>query len=297
MVRYLMNHTTFATTMIDCMKHPVCKDQLTPLVQSLGNIAACRSFDGGPLFSTIMITSLPTMTPMVGQLLQIPTNGEVVQQAAWLASCLLHDAGEPDHPATTIAAPKLVPLLFQELRENTPHSFQNQGELTQALRSALSKPVAESNTSFDSNLIFLPAWNTVRSALFTLVRLIGSVDADACLAGMTVVKLLLERNDDYDRIRVALIEADITTVLEKLCDTADEEVGEIAATLLDTFFYVDEEMDGYIDSTNLPQDGFFAFGAGISDGHSEVHEGRGRGRGTTLPAWMNQMDNPMNPTT
>jgi hypothetical protein len=233
-----------------------------------------------------MITALPTLTPMLGQLLQIPTNREVVQQAAWLASCLLQNAGEPDHPATTIAAPTLVPLLFQELRENTPHSFQNQSELSQALWSALSMPPgAESNTKFDRVLLPLPAWNSVRSALFTLVKLAGSIDADACMSAISVIKVLLERSEDHERIRVLVVEADLTTVLEKVCDSADEEIGEIAANLLDTFFYTEEET--YMDNEAgiLESDGTFAFGLGTE--HSEMPRGMGRGSSATKPAWMN----------
>jgi hypothetical protein len=294
-VQYLMNHPSFATTMIDCMKHPVCKDQLAPLVQALGNIAtSCRS-EGGPPFSSSMIASLPTLTPMLGQLLQIPTNREVVQQAAWLASCLLIDAGKPDNPATTIAAPKLVPLLFQELRENTPHSFQNQSELAHALWNALTVPGVESKSLSNSVLLSLPAWNTVRSALFTLVKLAGSVDTDACMAAISVIKLLLQRNDCHEDIRVALVEADVTNVLENVCDSADEEIGEIAANLLDKFFYIEEETYIDTDAASIQRGPTFAFGVGI--GHSDfgMSRGMGRGSGATIPAWMDQATNAMNP--
>ena len=92
-VQYLMSHPTFPTTLIACMKRPTCKDQLAPLVQALGNIATSSTGPDGAPFSTALLTSLPTLTPMLGQLLQIPTNREVVHQAAWLAGCLLHDAG------------------------------------------------------------------------------------------------------------------------------------------------------------------------------------------------------------
>ena len=300
-VQYLMKHPTFATTMIDCMKSPVCKDQLAPLVQALGNIATSSTSDGGPPFSTNMITALPTLTPMLGQLLQIPTNREVVQQAAWLASCLLQNAGIPDHPATTIAAPTLVPLLFQELRENTPHSFQNQSELSQALWSAICVPPgAESNTIFDRVLLPLPAWKSVRSALFTLVKLAGSMDADACMSAISVIKVLLERSEDHERIRVLLIEADLTSVLEKVCDSADEEIGEIAANLLDTFFYTGEEEETYMDNEAGIQepDDTFAFSPGTERSSSEsgMSRGTGVGRGSsaTIPAWMNHATNGMN---
>ena len=311
-VQYLMNHPTFATTMIDCMKYPVCKDQLAPLVQALGNIATSSTSDGGPPFSTNMITALPTLTPMLGQLLQLPTNREVVQQAAWLASCLLQYAGEPNHPATTIAAPTLVPLLFQELRENTPHSFQNQSELTQALWSALSIPPGGDSRMFDRVFLPLPAWNSVRSALFTLVKLAGSVDADACMAAISVIKVLLLEEEQRregvsdDRIRVVLVEADVTTVLEKVCDSADEEIGEIAASLLDTFFYIDDETDMGHDNDNdavlVEPDGTLAFGLGTDCGDDSVSasmtRGLGRGKGSTIPEWMKNHDartNGMNP--
>lgn len=297
-VQYIMSYPTFAETMIACMRRPVCQDQLAPLVQALGNIATSSSYEGGPPFSTSLIANFPTLTPMLGQLLQIPTNREVVQQAASLASCLLLDAGTPEHPATTIAAPRLVPLLFQELRENTPHSFQNQCELVHALWNALSLPGVGSYWFAPEKtvLIPLPQWDIIRPALSNLVKLAGSVDVDVCMATVSVIKLLIERNNDQERIRMALLEADVTTVLEKVCDFGDKEASEIAAGLLDDVFYV-EEADMEENTGDIMPDGTFAFGLGGVGGSREYgfapSEGMGRGRGTMVPAWMEQGNNHM----
>lgn len=340
-VQYLMSHPTFPTTLTACMKRPTCKDQLAPLVQALGNIATTSVMDGGPAFAGALLTSLPTLTPMLGQLLQIPTNREVVNQAAWLAGCLLQDARIPNHPASTIAAPHLVPLLFQELRENTPHSLDNQRELTQALWSAMMKPPQvmassgnTSTTTTSSVPVPLPSWDLVRSSLFSLVKLAGSrVDMDASIAALSVLELLLQESSSYSaaghinpRCRTdhellldALQENDITSVLEGVCDIPNnDEAAEVAANLLDNYFYKDNDDDdndiGFMDAHNNNKnnnnfsmehtatflDGpFVAFGlppaAAATDtaapalGSNDAGMGRGMGRGRgapMVPAWM-----------
>lgn len=294
-VQYLLSHPTFATTMVECMKRPVDIDQLAPLVQAMGNIATCSTTEGGPPFSATLLTSLPTLTPMLGQLLQIPTNREVVQQAAWLAGCFLLDAGMPNHPATTIAAPVLVPLLFQELRDNTPHSLGNQRELCTALWNALVLPGASRDNAVinDCNfeLIQLPPWDKVRSSLSTLVKLVASVDMDSSLAAISVLQLLLQRNAPHQgQLREALEEQEIRHVLEQLCDRPNSEIAEVAAKLLDDYFYVEDDAIENDDGCHnaVASSGTFTFGQVNNHTDREIQRGLGRGRGATLPAWMSE---------
>ena len=283
-VQYMMNHPTFPSTLIECMKRPASKDRLAPLVQALGNIATCCVSEGGPPFSGEMLTKLPTLTPMLGQLLQIPTNREVVNRASWLAGCLLHDAGIPNHPSTTIAAPTLVPLLYQELRENTPHSLENQRELTHALWNALTNPVEDEMLGYQP--LPLPSWEKVRPALSTLVKLAGSVDADAAMAAVSVLELLMQQHPrNLEQFKEALHEQDITNVLEKVCDSHNEHAAEVAANLLDNYFYSDEDHTEDPDMAfGTEPNGTYSFG--LAPEPSTEHRGLGRGRGATLPAWM-----------
>ncbi len=297
-VQYLLSHPTFANTMIECMKRPVDIDQLAPLVQAMGNIATCSIMEGGPPFAATLLASLPTLTPMLGQLLQIPTNRDVVQQAAWLAGCLLLDAGIPHHPATTAAAPVLVPLLFQELRENTPHSLGNQRELTNALWNALTVPEVRSDEYFrndaDIAQVQLPSWELVRSSLPTLVKLVSSVDVDSSLAAIYVIQLLLQRtHPNQHLLREALEEHSIRSVLETLCDSPNDEAAEAAGNLLDDYFYVENdciENDDVGGQNHDISNDNFAFGITLNDNSSEnngdMRRGFGRGRGATIPAWM-----------
>lgn len=298
-VHYLLSHPTFANTMIECMKRPVDIDQLAPLVQAMGNIATCSTMEGGAPFSGQLLTSLPPLTPMLGQLLQIPTNREVVQQAAWLAGCLLLDAGIPNHPATTIAAPVLVPLLFQELRDNTPHSLPNQRELAGALCNALTRPEAPghepSMSDNDWAEIPLPSWDLVRPSIATLAKLTASVDVDGALTAINVLQILLRRTTntpEHDLLRQSLEHHDLRHILETLCDSPNAEVAEIAANLLDDYFYVEDEGIDNDDShvvageSSFMADQPFAFGLMVNDNHTGTPRGMGRGREATRPSWM-----------
>ena len=81
-----------------------------------------------------------------------------------------------------------------------------------------------------------------------------------------------------------------------MCDFGDKEASEIAAGLLDDVFYV-EEADMEENTGDIMPDGTFAFGLGGAGGSKEYgfapSEGMGRGRGTMVPAWMEQGNNHM----
>jgi hypothetical protein len=277
-VQYLMRHASLKSTLVTCLERPVAKDQVVPLLQTLGNIASYEEY-------VAPLLALPSnLITALGRLLQTPNlQREVLVQAAWLAGCLLCDAGVEHHPSTSIAAPTLVPILFQELRADTPHSsLEEQRELASALWNALCPPpvAVASNARTALVPVRLPSKDIVRASFPTLVRLIASVDADAVVAAVNVVDLLLSRDDDDKSLQVHLEEHDVHEALEKVCDSAIEDAADVAANLLDDYFYKDVDGDDD-EEQGLPHS--MAFG---NPSPSGMGRGMGRGRGATLPSWM-----------
>lgn len=282
-VQYLMNHPTFSKTLAECLQNPTSPGQSVPLLQSLGNIASATSEQNIP-YVGLILSRLPGVTNLIAQILQTSSQRDLLQQAAWVAGIFLYDAGTPDHPSTTIGAPALVPVLFGELGANTRHAVDIQRELTQALWNALMKPSLEQSQTGPVSLP-LPSWETVRSSLTTFVKLVDSMDSDAVLAALCVIDLLIQLNDGNDILLEALEEENFTNVLEKVCDSPNEEAGEIAANLLDDYIYKDQDV--LLEETNGHGDdlkGNFAFGDPSMMGG--MGHGMGRGRAATIPAWM-----------
>jgi len=269
-VQYLVGHPSFSQTLVRCLEQPISQNQTVPLVQALGNIATYEEF-------VARLLSLPSFLPLLGQLLfQNHTNSgsrEVMVHTAWLAGCLLCDAGLSSHPSTTSAAPSLMPILFQLLGDNPETlSLEVKREIVCALRNALAlPPAASADPSVSTVPVPLPWKDQVRGSLSSIVKLISSFDSDAVLAALYVVDLLLRRDQS---LQTALEEEDIEAALESVCDSALEEANEIAANLLDDFFYNDDEEEEY------PPMGLVEA--------TPTRSGMGRGRGATLPSWMTQ---------
>jgi hypothetical protein len=123
----------------------------------------------------------------------------------------------------------------------------------------------------------------------------ATVDMDALTAALNVLDILLRR---IPSLRVALEELDFTEILENICENTPENVGEVAANLLDDFFEVqddeqnDADMDlghacfGFQGSPQTEVD-YFHFGAPVEHQSAPSRaSGMGRGRGAVLPSWM-----------
>jgi hypothetical protein len=150
-------------------------------------------------------------------------------------------------------------------------------ELACALRNALSlPPTAAADPKVPVVPVPLPSVDIIGLSLSTLVDLISSVDSDAVLAALHAVDSLLHAVDDLLLRRVLLTlleEANIEAALESVCDnTALEAAGEVAANLLDDYFFDDDNEE---EDLPLPDVGF-----------GGPRPGMGRGRGATLPSWM-----------
>ena len=129
----------------------------------------------------------------------------------------------------------------------------------------------------------IPSQNDLRPSLNTLVTMLESPDTDAVVAAVNVLDCLLRRDDD---LQVWLEEAGIRDALEAVCDSSMEEAAEVAANMLDDFFYnFDDEPE--MEETP-PSGGVGAFGITGGGLQPEHARGMGRGRGAVIPSWMSK---------
>jgi hypothetical protein len=265
-VHYMMGHATFCQTLLKCLEQPSSKDQLMALIQAFGNIANFES-------CVAPLLSFPSFPRLIGQFLQQTGNRELVAQSADLAGCLLYGAGLPDHPSTTVAAPILVPIMFQQL--NDDRSLEEKRELASALWVALDLLPGPELSIVP---IPIPPRDSLRPSLRTLVSLLESPDSDAVIAAVNVLDLLLRRDEG---LQVCLEEENIQEALEAACEFSTmPETAEVAANLLDDFFYNFDEPE--MDDPSQ-QEGF-----GLNFGPVPENPGLGRGRGAVVPSWISK---------
>ncbi|KAG7358881.1 hypothetical protein IV203_015470 [Nitzschia inconspicua] len=266
-VLYLCRHLSFPSALVQALANPLAQDQIEPLLEALGNIGSNASMVP-PLLTQI---NNPPLLPLIRRfLLQMPSsrqNKRLLTLTAWLAGCLLVDAGTENHPSTTLAAPLLIPALMEKLGSERMVLEENR-ELTSALWNALSWPPVNGDLAsiccsvqpYDGGMsaldnsngdatrkgpppaikMLLPLETLPRATLQSLVKLVGSNDGDAVLAAVQVLSLLLRWHDDRPSLQHSFVilmqEEHVPDALEHVCDSSLEEAAEVAANLLDEFF-------------------------------------------------------------
>lgn len=282
-VQYLVSHPTFCPTVVALLGQQVMNpnDQLEPLLQALGYIASYEE-------NVPPLLNLPSLIPTLIQLLQSSTSKEAVMHVVWLIGCLLVDARIENHPSTRIAAPNLVPLLFQRLDLQNNPSLDERRDIAQALWNALALPPA---CDIDPNLsivrAYVPNDEILRLSLSSLVGLLTCSDADAMIASVNVLNFLL-RQDESSSLRVNMEEANIQSALDFVCESSVDEAAEVAADLLDDFFCPDDNDDMFAPPSTTRSNTFsFGFPEQPTTAAARVG-GMGRGRGAVVPSWMSQ---------
>lgn len=250
-VLYLCRHLSFPSALVTALDNPVTPDQAEPLLEALGNIASNPSMVP-PL---LLQVNCPTLLPIVQRyLLQTPStrqHKEILILTAWLAGCLLVDAGIESHPSTLFAAPLLVPILMGRLGSGR-FDLKEDREFVSALWNAFSWPPdcvdhANESTNSESRKGPPPAVKAVvsletlqPSTVQGLVQLVGSSDADAVVASVHVLSALLRWHDDQHTMQQSFVIVmqgeSVPDVLERVCDSPLEIAAEVAADLLDDFF-------------------------------------------------------------
>ena len=293
---------SFLSVITRSIENPSQSDQTLPLLQALGNIACHPS-----LVRPLLTQTTPDLIPLLQTILNsTPSRDPILLQGAWLAGCLLVDAGLDNHPSTTIAAPALIPILMNRLdggcqtsKSMTCLTLEEERECASALWNALDAPpfVAKEQGQQEASLMnhssrtfhsHLPLdLNVSRSTLRTLVRLIDSNDNDAVIAGVNVIHLILRRDDNFQSLQPIMQEEEIPDALERICDSRLEAAANVAADILDDFFYIGfEHQNEMVDAGASPswESEPSAFERAATRNDNRL--GRGRGRGATIPAWM-----------
>ena len=297
----------FLSAIIQSIQNPLQPDQTIPLVKALGNLACHPS-----LIAPLLTQTTPNLIPILQKLLSTTSSRDpLLIEVVWLAGCLLVDVGEKHHPSTTVAAPALIPILVDRLGDGRSEEGDNQlmtgltleeeRECASAIWNALDDPPSADilqeqshslmiNQNRRSNSFELPfKLNFPRSMLQSIVHLINSNDSDAVLSGVSVIDLILKRENDQYLITI-MEEEEVPDALERICDSPMEEAANVAADVLDDFFY-DENHHGIesVESSSVWTNGFPASipasGIGVASPVASG-PGRGRGRGATIPAWM-----------
>jgi hypothetical protein len=317
-VEYLCSHASFCGTLINALELSLPSsstatvagghdDPRLPLIQALGHIASYAAHI--PSLLSLNLAPLVRHTLQTGYQIR----GPVFAQTAWLAGCLLCDAGIIDHPSTHVAAPILIPVLVDLLSPETGSllPLEEKREVICALWNALAAPPSPEEypseygrSSFMSSRAATPPLPNVQALcrMFpTLVDAMGSTDADSTLGAIHVVNVLLRREGtEKILMRTAFEEAMGQEGLEKLCDSnLHEAAAEVAANLLDDLFLNDRDDDDDNDDGIVGLGGGWAGNApGFGGRFHSVREsapqieavgrGQGRGRGATLPSWMAQ---------
>jgi hypothetical protein len=278
MVFYLCRHLSFLSALVQALQSPLAPDQAAPLIQALGNIASHET-----MVPPLLLQTNPPLVPLLQQLLQqTPSSrgrnsngGNLLSLTAWLSGCLLIDAGMDQHPSTTVAAPALIPALMLRLGEGESYkslTLEESRDVAVALWNALSRPpqmeeeqqllaptfgnvdggfnfatlaASSSKHTPPANLPF--AVPTTSTTLKALVRLASSKDADAVLAAVNVLDLLVRRSHQYDpsllqqqSLLRMMQEEGVENALEQICDSAVEEAAVVAADLFDDYFDQDD---------------------------------------------------------
>jgi hypothetical protein len=272
-VEVLCSCPSFLPNVIRLLEHPPHgEDQLLPLIQALGNISSYE--ERVPALLSLQLA------PILANILK-QARGPLLQQTAWLAGCLLCDAGLPQHPSTTVGEPILVPVLMH-LLSSSQLVLDEQREVACALWNALALPPSQENENSGGSMnqnVPLPPY--ARPLIPVLVNLLSATDVDAVLAAVHLVNILVRRDPS---LCPALEEAQVQDALEHVCDSTMQEAAEVAAELIDDFFNQsdDDDYDAFVEAERR---GFIGFEQSVGVPLPPPPQGMGRGRGTVLPSW------------
>jgi hypothetical protein len=304
---------------------------LVPICRTLRNVAYSDDdgrygnsilSSGGVGGGTTMTTAEGSATSALARLVLLGTLGAgsevnmIASEAASTSGACLYAAGlhSPPKRPTSAAREALIPALCRAfVSEFTTFDFRR--EVAWAIWSAVTfNPIEMDDVAYDLRTGSLV--DIVRSAprdmANALTTMLATSDADAMEVSLSLINAILRRLGNVDGGRIGG-SRDIPTLFEevglvdelwRVCD-ADTEEGynaEMAAAILDDFYYRDDEYDGdnYADASLRPSSsggqfqfqipdmgiplGGFDFGGSATVGNQLPPGGRGRGR--VLPSWM-----------
>jgi hypothetical protein len=271
------------------------KEFLVPALRAAGNlVTAC---DGK--YVAWFLEQSTTFVDCLNLLLE----QSIAVDAVTVASYVLLDAGLPEHASTRIAVPAFLPRLLPILTsESTRFEWKREAVCAICNAVVIPPPFVDSvqekiNGRNLSELLRTYVWNAVEPEhLFrSLVELIKSPDCDAVVAAMNILDRVLR---EFEGSRPLFESCGGVDTLEYVCEHASELDVQfrLASGLIDDVFDVEDHM--FVSDTNIAPmiaNNSFVFGAHQtqiekfafgSSGEASAPQGRGRGR--TIPAWMQE---------
>ena len=225
-----------------------------PCLRAIGNIATASQgrHVGILLQESSILTSLVTLI----QAGYTTTNGDVqavAVEATWAAGTLLCDAGIDLHFSTSMAAPTLLPILYQAIEHGKSDLKR---EAISAVWNAVAAPPSseDASASLSNRDGFLSNTAQVPGMMLCLVNMLTSMDADAVFYSIQLLNAMLRRLDSH--VKQEFIEANGVDALEAVCDRASQDnaygggqewngmsddSADIAADLIDDLFSQDDE--------------------------------------------------------
>jgi len=239
---------------------------------------------------------VPSLANLMERAFQSKDDAVVATEATWAAGLLLCDAGIPNHPSTTLSAPRLIPPILSCL--STIQQQQRQGQQQEMLREALralwnavaAPPDESDHSSLATRNAYLRDLLKQGGEPFVgcLVDCLGRVEV--MWWALLLTNALLRRTEG---ISCWWEEANVVDALEHVCEEAsvqhawqstdvNADAAEMAARLLDDVFYADNSGDDVLDAM---ADEVFGFGIPTPQEPPPPPQ-MGRGRGKPTPAWM-----------
>jgi hypothetical protein len=288
-VQQLHNRTIMASSDFSCGDDVY--EFLIPSLRAFGNIgAACQ----GKYVPLLLSEAMNHFLSAINILLELPLSGKtsikfssIFTEAAYVAGCLLVDAGWPNHPSTTIAVRNLLPRLKAVLLRSLV-TFEIRTAAISAVANALREPPSpgsEQHNPFSlkaisNDILTSILWNNDGeniALLRTLVDLLRTKDSDAVLSSLQVVDRLLRTGTESETlsVRKTFEECDGVEAIEQIGDVFPSTSTEalLAADLIDEFFDDgdhDDNNDGMYHNNSVPvvQGNHYVFGLPDAGGTS-----------------------------
>ena len=295
---------------------------LIPCCRVLRNIA----LEGGQYISSIFPPEIflklkqqtlahPTET-CLAKLISLGTLG-AGQEASSISSkageaagaCLVY-AGLPLPHPSTLACGTLIPALRRSLVCELS-TFEVKREAVWALWNAVNTRLDELDElttftsraevdAFQSVVLTHIVGDSEMEMFESLIGILATMDMDSMEAALRLIETIIQKSGSRSRYTVLFEHAGFRDALWRICDNDSDEslVAELAARILDDHYNGEEDnedilapsSDGEIFQFQAPSTtGGFDFSASNSGGFTEEQRplaGRGRGRGSVIPAWM-----------
>lgn len=269
-------------------------DFLVPALRAIGNCVTAREGRYVPMVLNQPNFVVPTLLTLLNERAHpydSSTLGVVLSECLWLMGCLLCDAGLESHPSTAMADTVLPHVVDMWTNKRQPTDARKGAAMV--LVTALNEPPGMPShqrvyyQAYVQRVVEQYMWKSMDqrdAVLQSLVMLLQLPDNDAIGSSLFLLDQL------FHHISLSREVWDHLSGWDRLEDLASDgtvgrDISRMAADLIDEYGSEHEEI--VVKSTLhpvVPKDRF-VFGAPLPPATVGV-PGAGRGRGRTLPAWM-----------